>query len=114
MGFFSKRKAFNALEEAGAWFRDNGIDSACVNFSTYDDPAIVKYPGASAIVGMGKKSGQSVGFVLEVAKGSGVLLGSLLPVGVASHHRIASDIARAKGRCLIDVLIDKARESQST
>lgn len=113
MGFFSKHKAFDALEEAGVWLRNNEIDPASVNFSAYSDSALVKSPGASAIIGMGKRNGKSVGFVLEVAKGRGALSASLLPVGVASYHRIASDIARTSGRCLMDVLVDNARQSQS-
>tara|TARA_R110002110_G_scaffold415835_1_gene657175 strand:+ start:7786 stop:8130 length:345 start_codon:yes stop_codon:yes gene_type:complete len=111
MGFFSKRKAFNALEEGEAWFRENKIDPASVVFSTYDDSAIVKYPDASVIVGMGNIAGFSAGFVLEVAEGRGALSGSILPAVTASHHRNMAHIARKHGRCLIDVLIENANDA---
>ena len=88
--------------------------SSSIKFSAYQDSAIIKNPGASVIVGMGTQKGQSVGFVLEVGQGRGALWGSLLPAAIASYHRVASDLARAKGCCLMDVLVDKARQKQST
>jgi len=114
----SKRKAyeaFNALDEAELWFSDEGIISSSVFFSAYDDPVLVRNFGASVIVGSGDKAdGSPVGFVLEVAKGSGVIEGVYLePYGIASDHRTGSQIAKMKNVPLIEVMLEMADQHRS-
>jgi hypothetical protein len=66
MGLFSKRRAFNVLYEADSWLKEQSIEPSSVKFSAYHDSDIVKYPGATVLVGMGKRSdGKTVGFVLR-------------------------------------------------
>jgi len=108
-------KAFNTLDEAESWFSNEGIKSSSVIFSAYDEPGLVKNPGASVIVGSGKKTdGSDVGFVLEVAQGSGVIEGVYLePYGIATHHRTASQTARMNGMPLMDVMQEMARQHRA-
>lgn len=111
--FFSMRskakavRSFNALDEANAWFLNQGINSDSVRFSVYDDPDLVRNPGATVLVGGGKDAqGKRIGFALEVVSGKGVVASEILiPEGIATWHKTASMQAKVAGQPLIDVLV---------
>lgn len=119
--FFSTRskvkahQAFNAFDEADSWFTNQGIKPSSVRFSSYEDPGLAKNAGATVIVGSGDKAdGSHVGFVIEVAGGSGVVESSLIePSGIATHHRTASQTAKINGMTLIEVLQEMARQHRA-
>lgn len=103
-------RSFAARDAAEPWFQAHGINGHSVTFSTYDDPRLVRNPGATAIVGTGQDTrGDPAGFVIEVLPGKGVVEAQLLvPHGIATWHRNASMEARMVGAPLIDVLVAKA------
>lgn len=115
--FFSTRSkinsvtAFNAKDWAESWFSAKNINSSSLIFSSYDNPALTRNPGATVLVGTAKNmNGDDLGFVIEVISGKGVLVGEFLnPWGIATWHRMASQDALLYGKPLIDVLLDMAK-----
>lgn len=115
--FFKKNKpnpyeSFNAFDEAEAWFDKQEFLKSSINFSSYNDPYLIKNTGAILLVGMGKKvNGDLAGFAVEVKQGSGVLSSLIIePEGIAAHHKKAAHIANMEGKHLIDVLNQMAIE----
>ena len=99
-------KAFNILDEAEPWLKNQEIILSSVKFSSYSDPYLIKNNGATLLVAMGEKNnGERVGFAVEVKQGCGVLSSLIIePEGIASHHKKAAVIAKAEGKFLINVL----------
>ena len=110
--FFSMRsrarsyRACCVFEEAESWFGNEGINSSSVLYNLYEEPKLIKNTGASVIVGSGDRlDGTIVGFVLEVIPGLGVVEALYLkPHGIATHHRMATQIAKANGIYFIDAM----------
>jgi len=98
--------AFNLLDEAEPWLKNQEVILSSVKFSSYSDPYLIKNNGATLLVAMGEKnSGERVGFAVEVKQGCGVLSSLIIePEGIASHHKKAAAIAKAEGKFLINVL----------
>ncbi|NGM87469.1 hypothetical protein G5B35_09125 [Parapusillimonas sp. SGNA-6] len=115
--FFSFRKnanaasAFAAADEAAPWMLSRGIEPQSANFSSYNDPHLLRNAGSTVLVGMAKATnGETIGFGIEVMAGRGVVSSEILtPYGVASWHRSAAMEARATGLPLLDVLKAKSR-----
>ncbi len=105
-------RAFNYLAQAEGWFVQEGIKSASVHFTAYDDAELLKHPGAAVIVGTGDRSdGALVSFALEVVANAGVVEAVYLePYGIATDHRTGSKNAKLKGAPLIEVMQEMARE----
>jgi hypothetical protein len=105
-------QAFNTLDEAEVWLTNEGLKAISINFSSYNDPALMKNAGATIVVGSGDKAdGSRLGFALEVIEGSGVVeIEYLEPYGIASHHRAASQTAKMEGMYLLDVLQEMAKQ----
>lgn len=99
-------KAFNLLDEAEPWLKNQEIILSSVKFSSYSDPYLIKNNGATLLVAMGEKNGgERVGFALEIKQGCGVLSSLIIePEGIASHHKKAAVIAKTEGKYLINVL----------
>lgn len=102
----NSHKAFNFLDEAEPWLKNQEIILSSVKFSSYSDPYLIKNNGATLLVAMGEKNnGERVGFAVEVKQGCGVLSSLIIePEGIASHHKKAAVIAKAEGKFLINVL----------
>ncbi|WP_286436016.1 zinc ribbon domain-containing protein [Acinetobacter sp. 251-1] len=112
---FSKKsitEAFNALDEAEPWFIKQDIKVSSIQFSSYNDPYLMKNPESTLIVATAKNNGgDHVGFAIEVKSGYGVLSSLIIePYGIATHHKKAARIAHQHGKNLIDVLNHMAIE----
>lgn len=103
-------KANNAADWADSWFKSNQIDTESINFSSYEDPALVQNEGAVVVAGTGvDTSGQHIGFAVEVISGRGVVRSEIFkPFGIATWHRHESLTAKLEGITLIDALLRRA------
>jgi hypothetical protein len=111
--------AVDVREEAGPWFESKGIKPSSARHFIYEDPVLVKNPGAVIVVGIAEKEDGEVvgladiGFVVEVIPGQGVVEGVVLqPHGTATYHKLESQYARMHGMTLIDRLQQKNKAAQ--
>ncbi len=107
--FFSRKfnTKYDATQEVNAWFKSKGIVlSSHVQYAVYDDPVLVKNPGASVFVGIGDTQDDiPIGFIIEVIPGQGVVEDVILePYGIATHHKLESRYAKMNGMTLMDRL----------
>lgn len=102
----NSKQAFNLLDEAETWLHKQAIKPSSVQFSSYNDPNLIKNAGATLLVAIGKRTyGDRVGFAVEIKPGCGVLSSLIIePEGIASQHNRAASIAKMEDKYLIDVL----------
>lgn len=105
-------QAFNALDAADPWLTSEGILPTSVRFSSYSASGLSKHPGATVLVGQGKKQdGSRVGFVLEVLPDRGVVDAVYIqPDGIITHHRTAVQTAQMSGHTLSETLQQMAQQ----
>ena len=111
--------AVDVREEAGPWFESKGIKPSSARHFIYEDPVLVKNPGAVIVVGIAEKEDgdvaglANVGFVIEVIPSQGVVEGVVLqPYGTATYHKLESQYAKMHGMTLIDRLQQKNKAAQ--
>jgi transcription antitermination factor NusG len=111
--------AYDIREDSIPWYISKGIKPSSVRHFIYEDPVLVKNPGAVIVVGIAEKEDgdvaglADVGFVIEVIPGQGVVEGVVLqPYGTATHHKLESQYAKMHGMTLIDRLQQKNKAAQ--
>jgi hypothetical protein len=115
----SQVETYDASQEIKPWYKSKGINPSSVRHFIYQDPVLVKNPGAVIVVGIAETEDNDVagladvGFVIEVIPGQGVVEGVVLqPPGTASYHKLESQYARMHGITLIDRLKQKNKAAQ--
>jgi hypothetical protein len=96
------------------WFLEQGLDPESITFMLYEDPALVKQPGAKILVGGGNEpSGANVGFVIELKQTEGVLESKLFRErsGVTIHHKTIARMAKQQGKKFIDMATELANSN---
>jgi len=110
----SQAPTYDATQEIEPWFKSKGIKPSSTRHFVYQDPVLVKNPGATIMVGLGDKAdGTTLGFVFEFIPGQGVVEGVILqPSGTATYHKLESQYAKMNGMSLMGRLQQKNKAAQ--
>lgn len=92
------------------WLISEEFEANSLRFSVYGgETCLAKHPGATVIVGSGTRRGKTLGWVLEVTDGEGVIDSvQISPWGITTDHRSAAALAGSLGAPLSSVLLERA------
>ena len=102
-GLFKRRNAnplnFQESAAVNAWLKENDFDPDGVSFSVVKDQNVLRLDSDLMVVGMGKQSGETQGFYIEIATARVVNANSIHP-GAASYWKSLARDAAMKGDLL--------------
>ena len=111
-GLFKRKTPALGAAEDGAmreWLSHEGFDMENFSFSLYQDPNLMSDGSTAVVVGFGRTSGESEGFVIELSDGR-VVEGRTIHPGAASYHKKVASQALYGGSKLVHELMNKSMQ----